>query len=70
MCTYGTCNGYPNQGAVCQQGKWSPFFGSCNPPAIFDAGPDVRDAAPDVYDAAPDVRDAGPDGEGPDAGHD
>jgi len=63
-CTYGPCADAPNQSAVCQQGRWSLLFpGGCNPPVVYEAGPDVVDAAPDVSDA-------GSDGEGQDGGHD
>jgi hypothetical protein len=75
-CNYSWCGSSPDQWAECHQGTWLVYYGSCNPPAIYDAGADVSDGA-DVPDAGSDVQDGGPgidaagsDGESQDGGHD
>ncbi len=70
MCTYDDCYGSPSTYAECQAGRWFVSYGSCNPPAVYDASPPVDDAGPNVHDAGADGDDGGPDGEGQDGGHD
>ena len=51
-CTGGDCFGSPTMFAECVDGSWRVSEAPCNPPPVFDAGPDAADPGPDAGDVA------------------